>query len=213
MLEIARMIDVSGEEVRSIIAYLQSHDLVLLDEADTEIVYAYPFAGRPTEHVVEVGDQKLHAVCAIDALGVAAMLRTDTTIMSSCRTCGGRIDIGTAQNGRFVSHRQPAETVLWYDLAYAQTAAASCCPAIAFFCSDRHLREWAGLFIPAQVMLIVLLNEAVTFMAALSTKSKRAWGLSPVARDTLALISSALVVLAVVVAIALLSAPGQALSP
>jgi hypothetical protein len=50
-------------------------------------------------------------------------------------------------------------------------------------------------------------------MTASSTKSNGAWGLSPVARDALALISSALVVLAVVIAIALLSAPDQALSP
>jgi len=46
------------------------------------------------------------------------------------------------RNGKCLSYCRPVESVVWYDLAYSQTAAASCCPAIAFFCSDEHLGQW-----------------------------------------------------------------------
>jgi hypothetical protein len=32
--------------------------------------------------------------------------------------------------------------MVWYDFAYDGSAAASCCPSIAFFCSPSHLQLW-----------------------------------------------------------------------
>jgi hypothetical protein len=37
------------------------------------VTYAYPFAGRPTGHTVEVGGQALDSLCAVDALGTGAI--------------------------------------------------------------------------------------------------------------------------------------------
>ena len=119
-----------------------------MDASASAIVHAYPFAGQPTEHRVELSGRELYAVCAVDALGVAGMFRTDTTVKSNCRACSAPIEIGTARNGKSLSDSRPAGSVVWYDLAYNQTAAASCCPAIAFFsptstwrngCSTRSL--------------------------------------------------------------------------
>jgi hypothetical protein len=142
VLEIAEATGVSGGQARTILANLQAYDLLALDESATAINYAYPFSGIPTKHRVKLYSRHLHAVCAVDALGVASMLRTDTEIESSCHTCGARIEIATCQNGRSLSHSRPTEAVLWYDFAYAEAAAASCCPAIAFFCSGAHLEQW-----------------------------------------------------------------------
>ena len=142
VLEIAEATGVSGEQAHTILANLQAYDLLALDASATAIIYAYPFSGIPTGHRVKLHGRQLHAVCAVDALGVASMLRTDTEIESSCRPCGARIEVVTCQNGRSLSHSRPTEAVLWYDFAYAQAAAASCCPAIAFFCSGEHLEQW-----------------------------------------------------------------------
>ena len=142
LLEVAEGIGVSAEQARAILADLRAHDLLGLDESATTIRYAYPFSSLPTEHRIELHGRPLYAVCAIDALGVAGMLGTDATIASCCRACGGRIEVSTAENGKSLTHYRSAEAVVWYDLAYIQAAAVSCCPAIAFFCSDPHLERW-----------------------------------------------------------------------
>lgn len=141
MHEIGKESGLSVENIRTLIAELQAHDLLGSDAPSADVIlYAYPFTGEQTEHHIQLRGQNLHAVCAIDALGIAGMFRTDALIKSSCRACGSPIEIGTAQCGKSLSHARPVDAVVWYDLAYSGRAAASCCPAIAFFCSDAELR-------------------------------------------------------------------------
>ena len=105
---------------------------------------------------------KLRSVpTAIDALGVAGMARKDVTTESSCRACGGRIEIATAQAGKSVSHAQPANAVVWYDLAYSGRAAASCCRSIAFFCSKAELQRWLSAQDPQPRAYRLTLDEAL----------------------------------------------------
>ena len=165
--EIVESIGVSGEQAHAILADLQAHDLLGLDGSATTISYAYPFAGLATEHRVELHGRHLYAVCAIDALGVAGMFRTNATIASSCRSYGSRIEIRTAQDGRSLGQCDPAETVVWYDLAYNQTAAASCCPAIAFFCSDAHLGQWLCAQSPERIGQRLTVDEGLEVGRAL----------------------------------------------
>ena len=94
------------------------------------------------------------------------MFRTDPTIESSCRTCGSAIKIGTAQSGRALGYRHPVESVVWYDFAYSQTA-ASCCPAIAFFCSDEHQQGWLLAQSPERIGRQLTLDEALEVGRAL----------------------------------------------
>src|SRR6266446_873671 len=140
--EISREAGLSEEQTRTLVSELQAHDLLDSDPSSDVILYAYPFTGERTEHNVQLRGQRLHAVCAIDALGIAGMFGTDVVIESSCRACGKRIEIGTAQGGKSLSHARRADAVVWYDLAYSGRAAASCCPAIAFFCSGAELQRW-----------------------------------------------------------------------
>jgi hypothetical protein len=61
---------------------LAAHDIIGLDDTG-EIAYAYPFSTRSTTHRVRLaGGARPYAMCAIDALGIPAMLDTDAVITS-----------------------------------------------------------------------------------------------------------------------------------
>jgi hypothetical protein len=73
--------------VRAELADLHERDLLLL--ADGAIQLAYPFSGVPTAFEVELAPgARRYAVCAIDALGIAAMLDRPIAIRSRCHHCG-----------------------------------------------------------------------------------------------------------------------------
>lgn len=138
--EIAEETNLAAITVQVLLSELEGYDL--LGVAQGAISYAYPFTARRTAHRVTLHSQMLHALCAIDALGVGAMYGADAVIESSCRTCGAAISIETTQHGLALGPRQPGDSVVWYDLTYDCSAANSCCPSIAFFCSDEHLEQW-----------------------------------------------------------------------
>jgi alkylmercury lyase len=130
------------KDLRTAVAELEAYDLLGSDPGASVIPYAYPFTGQETEHRVGLCGRTLHAVCAVDALGIAGMFRTDIVIESSCRACGGSIEVGTAEGGKSLSHARPVDAVVWYDLVYSGCAASSCCRSIAFFCSKAELQHW-----------------------------------------------------------------------
>jgi alkylmercury lyase len=165
--EIANETGYFVENLRILVAKLQAHDLLGIDKAAGAIAYAYPFTGQETEHRVRLRGRQLRAVCAVDALGVAAMFRTDVVIKSSCRACGSPIEIATAEAGKSLSHARPGDTVVWYDLAYSGQPAASCCPAIAFFCSRAGLRQWLSAQSPQRAGYRLTLDEALEVGRAL----------------------------------------------
>src|SRR5262249_49498092 len=141
--EIREETSLTVENLRTFIGELEAHDLLGSDPSDDVVLYAYPFTSDQTEHRVQLRGRELHAVCAIDALGMAAMFGTDVAIESSCPACGGGIEVVTAQGGKSLSYAWPSEAVVWYDLAYSGCAAASCCQSIAFFCSEAQLQQWS----------------------------------------------------------------------
>ena len=123
--EIAKETGFSAENIRTLVSELRAHDLLGSDASADAILYAYPFTGEQTEHRVQLCGRWLYAVCAVDALGIGGMFRADVVIESSCRACGSRIEIGTAQGGKSLSHACPGDAVVWYDLAYSGRAAAT----------------------------------------------------------------------------------------
>jgi hypothetical protein len=102
----------------------------------------YPFTEAQTGHRVRLGGHVIAAMCAIDALGVGAMYGRDIDVEAACRWCGGDIRVATADQGRALADVSPPGAVVWYDFAYDGSAAVSCCPAMALFCSDEHLERW-----------------------------------------------------------------------
>ena len=161
LAEIGSEIGLPPDQVRRLIVELQAHDLLGMDQAAGAIIYAYPFTGQVTEHRVELHGHRLNALCAIDALGVGGMYRTDVTVASFCRFCATSIDIRTAQKGKALSHTRPATAVVWYDVAYSPATATSCCPSIGFFCCDEHLQQWLAEQTPRRAGYRLTLDEAL----------------------------------------------------
>jgi hypothetical protein len=57
-----------------VLTALHDIDAIRLDP-DGQIAVAYPFSATPTRHRVRIGGHvDVYAMCAIDSLGVAAML-------------------------------------------------------------------------------------------------------------------------------------------
>jgi alkylmercury lyase len=165
--EIGEETGLTAENLRTLLADLQAYDLLGIDPTAEVVLYSYPFTGEQTEHRVQLCGRELHAVCAIDALGVAGMSRTDVIIESYCRGCGSRIGIVTAQAGKSLSHVRPPNAVVWYDLAHSGCAAASCCRSIAFFCSEAELQRWLSTQDPHPAGYRLTLDEALEVGRAL----------------------------------------------
>ncbi len=141
--ELAQRTDLSEQAVRSIVAVLAKRDLVVLDADGGRIIGAYPFTERETDHRVVLGDRTIHSMCAIDALGVGAMLDRDVTVHSCCRACGVPVNVTTGGCGLAIANLEPVSAVVWAGIRSTDgCAASSLCTVIAFFCSGAHLETW-----------------------------------------------------------------------
>lgn len=143
--EIAIDTGLDRQIIEEALRHLQRRDLLRLSADARSIIDVYPFTSRATGHVIQLGARSLNVLCAIDALGTGAMYGRDVFIESRCRVCHTAIRIATADQGRSLDSISPASTVVWHDTTYQGSAAASCCPNIAFFCSDEHLHEWLNI--------------------------------------------------------------------
>jgi hypothetical protein len=106
-----RTLDVPALDTRAVdvaVAELDRADLVAV--RDDAIVLAYPFASAPTGFVTRLADgSERHACCAIDALGIAAMLRAPITVRAACHHCGEPLTIPVEPDGP----RDHADLMAW----------------------------------------------------------------------------------------------------
>jgi mercury(II) reductase len=141
MRALAERAGLSVAAVRPLLKELQRRDLVVLD--GERIVGAYPFTDEDRGHRVTLEGRVLNAMCAVDALGIGAMIGRDTAIASACRHCGEAIRIATRDQGRALTRVEPEGAVMWQSVRYDGACAAnSLCAATVFFCSDDHLTAW-----------------------------------------------------------------------
>jgi hypothetical protein len=88
----------ASAEVSVAIARLDEKDLIFVEEG--KVLVAYPFAAAPTAFTVVLPEgRERYAVCAIDALGVPAMLGVPVVIRSHCHHCGEPIEIHAQPDG------------------------------------------------------------------------------------------------------------------
>jgi len=138
---VAERSGMSRAVVQSLLDELGARDLVVLD--GRRIIGAYPFADADTGHRVTWDGHTANAMCAVDALGLGAMLERETAITSHCRHCGAPIRIETRDDGRRLALAEPEAAVVWLSARYEGCCAAtSLCRETAFFCSDAHLETW-----------------------------------------------------------------------
>lgn len=137
----------SGVDQKDMFRQLIDADLVHLDGTGY-IRTAYPFSGQATGHLVHLDDGLvLHAMCAIDALGIPLMIGRDAVITSA--------DVDD-QNPIRVERRgdswrwSPDEAAVLVAQRSGDGPAAEClCPSITFHASparaETHLRRHAEL--------------------------------------------------------------------
>lgn len=137
--ELASMAADAGDTVGAALDRLAADDLIAVDEHG-RLVAAYPFSPTPTDHVVNLGEIRVYAMCAIDALGIAPMLGVNATIRSHDPHTGAPVTVTfTAGAGAF----RPATAVV----VYAANAAGgrsvdTCCSTINFFAEARSAQAW-----------------------------------------------------------------------
>lgn len=147
-------------QLRALLLKLAERDLVALDIRGN-IRLAYPFTKSVTGHRVTMGDHVFNSLCAIDALGTGDMYQADVQVQSECRFSGEPIEITTRSDGKELERVSPAGSVVWYDFAYLDKAAASCCPMIAFFSSAEHLQSWLEVQSPRRSGIRLSMPEAL----------------------------------------------------
>ncbi|HEY3188220.1 MAG TPA: organomercurial lyase [Solirubrobacteraceae bacterium] len=101
--------DLGLDAVEAALHRLDAADLLLLD--DGRVTLAYPFAARPTafEVVLLRDGTRRWACCAIDALGIPALLDEGVRIEASCHDCGEPLAIGVTPSGPIASEGSAAE--------------------------------------------------------------------------------------------------------
>ena len=119
---------------------LAAQDLVHLDQTG-EIVVAYPFSGRPTQHRVRFGGgHEVDAMCAIDALGIAPMFDEAIEIVSRDLLTGEHIEVKLTPAG--TGSWRPQGAVVVCGASGNGESCCSCCPVLNFFASEDNGERW-----------------------------------------------------------------------
>jgi hypothetical protein len=142
----------SGREAADVLAELHDLDAVRLGP-DLRILAAYPFSAAPTRHRVRIADRvEAYAMCAIDALGIAAMLGEDTRIDSVDVTTGHAISVAMSGND---TTWDPANAVVFVGADPAGGPSADCCcDYLNFFADTTAARVWMAAHpqVPGQIL-------------------------------------------------------------
>lgn len=118
------------------LATLAREDLVHADERGA-IVVAYPFSGRPRGHRVLIDNSRtVQAMCALDALGIAAMLDQPIEVTSCDPSSGAEVWVRV----------HPGEGAWWEPRSAVVLAGSSCCdgPSYHGCCDVLNFFESAG---------------------------------------------------------------------
>jgi hypothetical protein len=149
-----------GRAAADVLAALHELDAVRLGP-DGGVAFAYPFSAIPTRHRVRIGDRvEVYAMCAIDALGMSAMLGEDTRIDSVDVTTGRPVTVtmtasttGGAIGG--VTRWDPAEAVVFVGAdAAGGPSADCCCDYLNFFTDAAAAQAWTAAHpqVPGQIL-------------------------------------------------------------
>ncbi|MFE5715156.1 alkylmercury lyase family protein [Streptomyces sp. NPDC056501] len=131
----------AGRTVDDVLAELDAEDFLALD-AEGRVRAAYPFSAVETPHHVRLGNGvEAWSMCAIDALGIAAMLDQHVQVTSSDPVSGHPVTVGfTGGTARW----EPAGAVVFVGRRPGRGPAADvCCDALNFFTDRSTAETWA----------------------------------------------------------------------
>lgn len=119
---------------------LAEAELVFLDPAGCVVTGGVPFASAPTTHRVRIHDgPTVFANCAVDALGMAAMLGRDVDVHSA-DALTGEVVSALSRAGRWTW--QPTEAVVFVGSSGRGRLTETCCPVINFFTTADHAHDY-----------------------------------------------------------------------
>lgn len=112
----------SEAEIADALARLNDAHVLVLQRDGGEILMANPFSAVPTPFIVQAGIRQWYANCIWDAMGIAAMLRTEATLESSCGCCGSAIVLALPSDCRDkdprVAHFAIPAAHWWNDIVF-----------------------------------------------------------------------------------------------
>ncbi len=135
-------------------------DLVTCDPQTGNIDGAYPFTHRNTPHRLIYNEVDIHAMCAVDALAVAAVFSFRVKILSQCALSQENIII--IQNGVRVEKASPSLDihvgVSWQ--SPGSCAAENLCVDMVFLQNRETAVQWQSRFTDSDIFT---LDEAIDF--------------------------------------------------
>jgi len=132
-----------GRATADVLAALHELDAIRL-APDGRTAVAYPFSAFPTRHKVAIGDRvEVYAMCAIDALGMSAMLGEATRIDSVDVTSGRPVTVTMTASG---TRWDPPGAVVFIGAdAAGGPSADCCCDYLNFFTDIDAARAWTAV--------------------------------------------------------------------
>lgn len=121
MVEVALALAAPPDDVRASFQRLAAGRVLVLQGETGEILMAPPFSAVPTSFLVEVGNLSAFGSCIWDALGIAAMLRRDALIRTSCGDCGAAMAlrvVGDRVVGEGILHFAVPARDWWEDIVF-----------------------------------------------------------------------------------------------
>ena len=163
--DLAARLETSEGVVISRLAALAVADYLALDGSG-RVVCLYPFSVVPTPHVVAIDGKPRYAMCAIDALGIPAMLDRELDVAGRCAVCNAPITL-RVRPGTIVAATPPGAMVV-ARRDEAEPAFAACCPFTVFTCGQKHAERFAHRITSARrLALAEALAHAETIFANL----------------------------------------------
>jgi alkylmercury lyase len=162
---LAARLETSEDDIASELRSLAVADYLALD-ASGQVACLYPFSTTPTPHVVVIDGRSRYAMCAIDALGIPAMLDRELDVAGRCAVCNAPITL-RVRPGTIVAATPPGAMVV-ARRDEAEPAFAACCPFTVFTCGQEHADHFAHRITSARrLVLAEALAHAETIFANL----------------------------------------------
>jgi len=118
----ARAIGCATEAAEAAFRALADARMIVLRPGTTTVWMAMPFSNVQTPFTVISGGRAYYANCAWDAFGIAALLRADARVFTTCADCGGvlerKIAAGALADSRGVVHFALPPRRWWDDIGY-----------------------------------------------------------------------------------------------
>jgi hypothetical protein len=119
--DVARALDSKLPAARAAVRRLAEARAIVL-QADGEVLMAEPFSAVPTPFVVQIGARRWWGNCIWDALGIAAMLRADAHVLTSCGCCGLAMPLevrdGALRDAPGIAHYAVPARDWWKDVVF-----------------------------------------------------------------------------------------------